>query len=183
MREVSDGFLLGIAEISAGFAGLFLVGVFFYVESGFRRSPVRAAFEPYLLASTRIVLVLFAITVGLSLCLIVLEMWWNRVIFAALSLLLVGTNAGTVWQMRSFRGIGKSPILLMTEVVGTASVVLIVVLPWALGGVEPSREDLTWAILISFAAAFLSVAATVLSVFDIERAEAALADSAQESKD
>ena len=67
MREASDGFFVSMAEISAGFVGLFLIGVFFYAESGFRRSPVRAAFEPYLLASTRIVLVLFAITVGLSL--------------------------------------------------------------------------------------------------------------------
>jgi len=174
VREVSDGFLVSMAEISAGFVGLFLIGVFFYAESGFRRSPVRAAFEPYLLASTRIVLVLFAITVGLSLCLVVLEMVWSRIIFGALSLLLVATNVGTVLRLRGFQGAGNSPILVITEVVGTVSVVLIVLLPWALGGLEPSREDLTWSVLISFAAAFLSVCAVVLSAFDIGRAEAAL---------
>jgi hypothetical protein len=46
-------------------------------------------------------------------------------------------------------------------------VVLIVLVPWILGGIDPSREDLTWAILISFGTAFLSLATLPLSVFDI----------------
>jgi hypothetical protein len=33
MREVSDAFLLNVAEVSATLIGLFLVGVFFYVET------------------------------------------------------------------------------------------------------------------------------------------------------
>jgi hypothetical protein len=37
MREVSDAFLLNVAEVSATLIGLFLIGVFFYVETGFRR--------------------------------------------------------------------------------------------------------------------------------------------------
>jgi hypothetical protein len=36
MREVSDDFLLNMAEVCAGLLGLFLVGAFFYVETGFR---------------------------------------------------------------------------------------------------------------------------------------------------
>ncbi len=40
-------------------------------------------------------------------------------------------------------------------------VVVLIVLPWALGGLHPTREDLTWAILLAFAAGFLSIAATV----------------------
>jgi hypothetical protein len=58
MQEVSDDFLLN-AEVSATLIGLFLVGVFFYVETGFRRlGAAREAFEPYFRAGTRIVLVL-----------------------------------------------------------------------------------------------------------------------------
>ena len=54
MREVSDAFLLNMAEISAGLIGLFLVGVFFYMESGLRRAgPARDVFEPYLRSGTR----------------------------------------------------------------------------------------------------------------------------------
>ena len=37
MRQVSDAFLLNMAEVSGTLIGLFLVGVFFYVDSGFRR--------------------------------------------------------------------------------------------------------------------------------------------------
>jgi hypothetical protein len=39
------------------------------------------------------------------------------------------------------------------------------------GGVDPSREDLTWAILIAFGTAFLSLATLLLSVFDIAVSE------------
>jgi hypothetical protein len=48
----------------------------------------------------------------------------------------------------------------------------LIVLPWILGGLHPDREDLTWAILLAFAAGFLSICATVLSVFDMARFEA-----------
>ena len=37
MRQVSDAFLLNMAEVSATLIGLFLVGVFFYIETGLRR--------------------------------------------------------------------------------------------------------------------------------------------------
>jgi hypothetical protein len=42
VQEVSDAFLLNMAEVSATLIGLFLVGVFFYVETGFRRLNVSA---------------------------------------------------------------------------------------------------------------------------------------------
>jgi hypothetical protein len=51
-------------------------------------------------------------------------------------------------------------------VLGTIAVVALVVVPWALGGLHPSREDLTWAILLSLASGFLSVSALVLSILD-----------------
>jgi hypothetical protein len=85
MHEVSDAFLLQVAEISATLIGLFLVGLFFYVETGFRRL--------------------------------------------------------------------ESGVVLM-------------LVPWILGGLYPSREDLTWAILLSLGAGFLSVCTVALSVFD-----------------
>jgi hypothetical protein len=37
MREVSDAFLLMLAEVSGGMLGLFVVGVLFFVESAFRQ--------------------------------------------------------------------------------------------------------------------------------------------------
>ena len=64
-----------------------------------------------------------------------------------------------------------STILLVNEVLGTLAVLTLVLIPWVLGGLHPSREDLTWAILLSFGSGFLSVGALVLSVFDTAKYE------------
>jgi hypothetical protein len=84
MREVTDSFLLTIAQVSATLIGLFRVGVFFHVGTGLRRRDrqARDAFEAYLRASARIVLLLFGLPLGLSLALIALEPRWARVLFA-----------------------------------------------------------------------------------------------------
>ena len=105
MRPVSDSFLLLMAEVSATLIGLFLVGVFFYVETGFRRlgAEARVVFVPYFRASTRIVLILYALPLFLSLTLVVLEPVWNRLLFLLLSILLVAANVQTVLGMRRSR--------------------------------------------------------------------------------
>lgn len=170
MRQVSDELLLHVAEFSVTLIGLFLVGIFFYVETGFRRlDRARESFERYLKASTRIVLVLLAMPLGLSLSLVALEPVWSRVLFGLLSLVLVATNVDTAVRIRSATRATGSIALLVNELLGSAAVVVIVVLPWVLGGLRPSREDLTWAVLLSFAAGFLSIGAMVLSAFDVGR--------------
>ena len=173
MQQVSDAFLLNMAEVSATLIGLFLVGVFFYVETGFRRlGASREILEPYFRAGTRIVLLLYAIPLGLSLALVTLGPISNRVLFAVLSLVLVIANVDSLARVRGVMGATGSRVLLVNEVLGSAAVLALVVTPWALGGLHPSREDLTWAILLSFAAGFLSVSALVLSVFDAAGYEA-----------
>jgi hypothetical protein len=168
MREVSDAFLLNMAEVSGGLIGLFIVGMFFYVETGFRRlGPERETIEPYFRASTRIVLLLFALPLALSLTLVVLEQVWSTILFALLSIALVAANIDTVIRVRPIREVTGSTALVLNEIVGTIGVVFIVLLPWILGGIDPSREDLTWAVLVSFFTAFVSLVAMVLSAFDI----------------
>jgi hypothetical protein len=174
MQEVSDDFLLNVAEVSATLIGLFLVGVFFYVETGFRRlGDAREAFEPYFRSGTRIVLVLYALPLFLSLTLVVLSPNWNRVLFLFLSVMLVAANVDSAVRVRGIARRTGSNVLLLNEVLGTIAVAALVVVPWALGGLHPTREDLTWAILISFGAGFLSVSALVLSVFDTAKFEEA----------
>jgi hypothetical protein len=164
MRQVSDAFLLQVAEISATLIGLFLVGVFFYVETGFQRlsADSRAVYVPYFRSGTRIVLLLYAVPLFLSLTLVTLTPGWSRLLFLLLSIVLVTANVSSLSRVRSIR----STTLVANELVGTAVVVLIVFLPWVLGGLHPTREDLTWAVLLSFAAGFLSVGALVLTVLD-----------------
>jgi hypothetical protein len=164
MPEVTDAFLLQVAEISATLIGLFLVGVFFYVETGFRRlsQERRAVFEPYFRSGTRIVLMLYALPLFLSLTLVALTPGWNKLLFLLLSIVLVAANVSSLAHVRGIR----SSTLVANELAGTAVVALLVLLPWLLGGLDPTREDLTWAILLSLASGFLSVGALVLSILD-----------------
>jgi hypothetical protein len=178
VHEVSDAFLLQMAEVSAGLLGLFLVGIFFYVETGFRRlGEGREVFEDYFQSSTRIVMLLFALPLVLSLTLVVLDPGWSRVIFLVFCLALVIANIDTANQVRDVNRVSGSSTLLVNEIVGTAGVVILIVTPWLLGGLDPSREDLTWAILISFGTAFASVLALVMSALDMAKAERVAARS------
>jgi hypothetical protein len=169
MREVSDIFLLNMAQVSGALLGLFVVGMLFYVETGFRRVDPRGgeALEAYFRASTRIVLLLFVIPLSLSMTLVVLDPGWSAAFFGLLSTTLVAANIDTVRRLGAVQGGDGSRLLVVNEAAGTAAVIVLVVLPWVLGGTSPSREDLTWAILLSFATAVASIFVLVLSVFDL----------------
>jgi hypothetical protein len=169
MREVSDAFLLNMAEVSGALLGLFVVGMLFYAETGFRgleRGGGRHV-EAYFRASTRIVLLLFGLPLALSLTLVVLDPGWSVALFALLSLSLLAANVDTVRRIRAVKRHTGSLTLVLNEVAGSAAVVVLVLLPWLLGGIDPTREDLTWAILLSFGSAVASVFVLVLSIFDL----------------
>lgn len=175
MREVTDAFLLQVAEVSATLLGLFLFGVLFFVESGIRRlGDAAEGFEPFFRAGVRIVLLLFALPLALSLTLVALGPNWNRALFLVLSLILLAANVDTARRARATASGSHTSIWIVNEVVGTIAVVALVVTPWALGGFHPSREDLTWAILLSLGAGFVSVSALVLSVIDTGRYDASI---------
>jgi hypothetical protein len=70
-----------------------------------------------------------------------------------LSVLVIAANVDTVRSLRETETLPGSVALVVHEVIGTALVAILVVLPWILGGIDPSREDLTWPILLSFASA------------------------------
>jgi hypothetical protein len=89
-----------------------------------------------------------------------------------MSVALVLANVDTAIQILAVHRVTRSTAMLANEVVGSIGVVFIVVLPWVLGGIDPSREDFRWAILVSFAIAFLSLMTVVLSVFDLARMRA-----------
>jgi len=168
MREVSDAFLLNVAEVTAALVGLFLVGTFFFVDKGFRQPPGdREAVESYFRSGTRIVLILFAIPLILSMTLVAMEPVWSRILFAVLSLMLIAANVDSVRRIREAGKALGTPALVINEALGTVAVALIVTLPWILGGIDPGREDMAWALMLSFAAGFLSVSSLVLAAFDI----------------
>jgi hypothetical protein len=165
VRPVTEGVLMGIAGAAATVIGLFLVGVFFYVEAGLRQpaGPTRAALRPYMRAGVRIVMLLFALALFLPLALATLDLAWARAVYVVLTVLLMAANVETALRLRRAAG-GRT--LVLNEIAGTVGVVLIAVLPWALGGGRPGREELTLAAVLALAAAFLSVSAMALSAFD-----------------
>ena len=172
MDPVSDAFLLTVASISAGLTGLFLVGMIFYIQTGFDRSDrSREVVEPYFRAATTITLISYAIPLGVSLTLVALPIVWSRLLFLTLMLGLVAAAVSTFLGVRSVMRVAGLGLLVMIEVVGTAVLVLMVILPLATGGLSPDREDLVPAILLSLGIAFLSTSVLVLTLFDIARFE------------
>jgi hypothetical protein len=118
-----------MAQVSAALIGLFLVGVFFYIETGFREGDhARQVVEPYFRASTRIVPVLYAIPLILSLTLVALELIWSWVLFGLLGLVLVAANVDTAIRIRAVAKVTGSTTLLVNELIGSAGVLVLVVI-------------------------------------------------------
>jgi hypothetical protein len=121
----------------------------------------------YVRSSAQIVIILSAISIGMSLTLVALEPIWNRVLFVALSILLIVATVDRLRRVRQLAPTMASPMLVGSEVIATAGAVLVITVPWVLGGVDPSREDFTWAILLAFASGIFSIWAMVMIAFDI----------------
>ncbi len=172
MDPVADAFLLLIAEVSSALIGLFLVGMIFYIQTGFGQlERSRVVVEPYFRASTRIVLILYSIPLVLSLTLVALPIVWSRLLFLTLTVGLVASNISTAVGVRPVMRVTGNRTLFINELIGTAGVALMVILPLASGGFSPSRDDLVPAILISLGIAFLSTCVLVLTLFDIAQFE------------
>ncbi len=180
MEPVSDGLLLLVAEVSAGLIGLFLVAIVFYIQTGFSQlQRSRQVVEPYFRSSTRIVLILYSLPLTLALTLVALPIVWSRLLFVIVIVGLVVANVSTAAGVRPVMRVTGNRTLFINEVVGTAGVVLIVILPLATGGLSPTREDLVPAMLISLGVAFLSTCVLVLTLFDIAEFERLVIDDAE----
>ena len=170
MSSVSDGFLLTVASMAAGLAGLFLVGVFFFIDTGFRQvTQARKAFVEYFRSGTQIVLVLLAFPILLSITLVALDLAWSRGLFVVLSIILIAANIDSVRRIRPIARSFGMLALVVNEALGTFGVLILITVPWLLGGLSPTREDLTWAVLIAFLIGFLSFSSIVLAAFDLAR--------------
>jgi hypothetical protein len=172
MDPVSDSFLLTVASISAALIGLFLVGMIFYIQSGYESNErSRKVVEPYFRAATAITLIAYSIPLTVPLTLVALPIVWSRVLLLVLIVALVIENFATVGTVMAVVRVARLRLLAMVEIVGTVTVVLMVALPLALGGLSPSREDMVPSILLSLGIAFLGTGVLVLSLFDIARFE------------
>ena len=172
MDPVADDFLIALAGISASLIGLFLVGMILYIQTGFDREEwTREVVEPYFRASTLITFVSLAVSLAVSLTLVVLPIGWSRALYAGLIVGLVAANVSTVNVVRTCVRTTGLRLLWAMEVVGTALVVVMVVAPLWTGGLTPEREDFVPGLLISLGVGFLSTCVLVLTLFDIARLE------------
>jgi hypothetical protein len=148
--------------------------VFFYVETGLRRlERTREIAEPYLRAGTAGILVLYGMSLSLSLMLVWLEIAWARAVFAVLSAILIVVKVDISVRTRPLARALRSKSAVAADALSSIWVLALVAIPWVLGGLSTSREDLSWAILLSLATGFLTTCSLLLSVFDISRFEAA----------
>lgn len=168
MNPVSDPLLLELAGITASLLGFFVVGVFFYVQRGLFPYAAHAA-QQYMRAATRTVIVLYGMTLGVSLGLVVFDP-------LVAGLLYLGVSIVLLWSViRTSLAISRLHHALEIRVLPQFSMWLAalasLVAPWIMGGTSPSRQQLTLAILLLGVFTFASSASLVLSAFDISRLE------------
>jgi hypothetical protein len=178
MRSVNDELLLNVAVISATLLGLLVVGAFFYVETGLRRlERTREVFAPYIRAAVRLTMAFYALALAVSLALTALEPPWVRAVFGLAGLAVLLSTADYAIRGRALgRLVGTSAWSVPQEILTWGWIVAVLAVPWVLGGLAPTREDLTWGILLALFAGLISTFSILLSVFDISRFENAVRD-------
>lgn len=168
MNPVSDSFLLELAGITASLLGFFVVGVFFYVQRGLFPHAAEAA-QQYLQAATRTVIVLYGMTLSVSLGLVVLDPSGGALLYFCVSVVLLWSVVRTSLAISSLHQ--ALEIRVIPQVPMWLAAVASLAAPWVMGGAGPSREQLTVAILLLGVFAFASSASLVLSTFDISKLE------------
>ena len=163
--SAEDDLLLALVGASATLLGLFLVGVFFFVDSPVRRS--NSKFESYLRTGTSIVLLLYAISLFAPLVLVMAGPVAAAVVFAGLSVALIVQNFRTVYHLLHIPRGQRFRTLVGHEIICTGLAVVLVALPGVLGGFPPSREALAVSFVLALLTAFVSTCAFVLTAFDL----------------
>ncbi|MGW5580364.1 hypothetical protein [Micromonospora chokoriensis] len=166
MREISDEFFVTMAEVAGTLVGTFLVGVFFYLDSDLHKARQgAAATDRYIRSGVRWVFLVSAVPLIVSLALAGLEPIWAALIFIALSALLVASTADSILRITAEGGSGKSVAFIINEVTSTAAVVILVALPWVLGGWVPPPSAFVPSLLLALGSGFFSTVALVMTLF------------------
>lgn len=174
MREVSDDFLVGLAGIAATLVGTFLVGVFFYLDSGQRRArQTRAGSDRYVRSGVRGVFLLNALPLIVPLTLANLTPIWGVLTFVVLSAMLVVASVDSAFRILRHRDARISIALVINEVVSWVAVVFIIAIPWVLGGWYPPPDAFVPSLVLALGTGFLSIVALVMTLFDSPPDEAA----------
>ncbi|MCX5068220.1 hypothetical protein OOJ91_20475 [Micromonospora lupini] len=165
MREVDEELLVGLAEIAATLFGTFLVGVFFYLDSGQRRARQSGA-DRYVRSGVRGVFLLTGLPLVVPLVLAGLDPIWGALAFVVLSALLVAASADSTFRILRNRSSRLSIVLAANEAVTSLAVLFIIATPWVLGGWIPPPSAFVPSLVLSLGGGFLSTVALVMTLFD-----------------
>ncbi|MEW2429756.1 hypothetical protein AB0877_17235 [Micromonospora sp. NPDC047644] len=166
MREISDEFFLTMAEVSAALVGTLLVGVFFYLDSDLHKNRQgAAAADRYMRSGVRWIFLVSAVPLLVSLTLAGLEPFWGALTFIALSVVLVALTANTTYRTLARGASAISTAFVINEVATTAAVVVLVTLPWVLGGWVPPPSAFVPSLLLALGSGFFSIVALVMTLF------------------
>lgn len=180
MREATDEFLLGLAGIAATLVGTFIVAVFFYLDSALHRARGGAGSpaDHYMRAGTRWVLIAYSLPLTVALALAGAPPIWAVVAFLACAGALVVATVDTSRRIAKRGATRRSLALVANEILTTFAVVVLLVLPWALGGWIPSSGDFVPSLLLALAIGFTSTTTVIMSVFDAEMLPSTAAEPA-----
>jgi hypothetical protein len=171
----SNEFLLGVSGISATLIGTFIVGVFFYIDTDLHRIMMASdAADHYLRSSVRLVFAVYALPLFVALVLVAFDPIWGAAVFIVFAVLVVLSTIDTGRRMLRRGSSGHSIAVVVNHWACSAAIVVLVALPWAIGGWVPPASAFVPSLLLALAAAFASTVALIMRQFDVT---AAMADS------
>ena len=163
----ANEFLMGVAGVAGTLIGTFIVGVFFYIDTDLhRRLMASDAADRYLRSGVRWVFVVYALPLFVSLALAAFEPIWGTAVFIGLSAILLLSTVDTGRRILKNGGMGVSTALAVNQWLCTAGVVVLIALPWIIGGWSPPAVAFIPSTLIAIAIGFTSTAALIMTQFD-----------------
>jgi hypothetical protein len=180
VASVSEALLLTVAQIAATLIGLLLVGMFFYVETGFRRlTTLQVEAGVFLRAATKLVLLLYALVLAVSLALVAFEPLVVTALYVLLSVAVLAALAEmTVRARRLPRAVRRRHAAAWRVWPPT---IIAVVLPGLTGGWPLAAPALADAVLLVGALAFFLTGGLLLFAFDLAGVERLAGDDRQHS--
>jgi hypothetical protein len=159
-----------MAQIAATLIGLLLVGMFFYIETGFRRlTTLEAQAGAFLRAATKLVLLLYALVVTVSLALVAFELLVVTALYALLCITVAAALVETTIRARHLPAAVRRRHADPWRVWPPTLVALAV--PWMVGGWPLDPPSLVIALFLVGALAFFLTGGMLLFAFDLAGVE------------
>lgn len=141
--------------------------MFFYLDSDLHRARgPRNPADKYIRSGARGVFVHYALPLLVPLALVGVGAIWGALVFIALSAVLVAASVESMQRMVMSGGSGSSLALVVNEVLTTVAVVVLIILPWVLGGWVPPPSAFVPSLLLALASGFASTVALVMALFE-----------------